>query len=132
MNAKQRRFAEESAKQKGYQLLQLAEVGALVAKLDGEKSAALGVEAEDALAEVLDLLERSKVEQPKIWKGEPVTYVDGEGEVRVVTEFRAGSVAARMAELLWKKAGFDVSKTVVEHGEVVITLEFDRDLSDEA
>lgn len=53
------------------------------------------------------------------------------GEIRVVTEFRSGSVAARMAELLWKKAGFDVSRTAVEDIGVVYTLTLDRDLSEE-
>jgi hypothetical protein len=89
----------------------------------------VGLEAEDALAEVMEL--RAKQEQPKIWKGEPVTYRDPEtGEVRVVTKFRAGSVAARMAELLFKRAGFAAAKTPAEHeGEVVVTLAFDRDLN---
>jgi hypothetical protein len=83
------------------------------------------------LGEVLELLEQAKEQQPRIWKGKPVTYVDDDGEVRVVTEFRSGSVAARMTELLWKKAGFDVSRTAVADTGVVYTLTLDRDLSEE-
>ena len=151
MNDKQRRFAEEyqvdhnaskaairagyaekAAKQAGYKLLQKPEVLQYVKKLDAGKRDDLGIEARDALAVVQELLRDAKEKQPRIWKGEPVTYVDDNDEVRVVTEFRSGSVAARMAELLWKKAGFDVSRQTVEHSGVVYTLHLDRDLSEEA
>jgi phage terminase small subunit len=150
MNDKQRRFAEEynvdhnataaairagyaekAAKQTGHKLLQKPDVRQLVEKLDAKKRDGLGLEAEEALAEVQELLRDAKEKQPKIWKGEPVTYVDDDGEIRVVTEFRSGTVAARMAELLWKKAGYDVSKHQMEHSYEVYTLHLDRDLSAE-
>ena len=84
------------------------------------------------MARVVYAWERAIEEQPKIWKGKPVTYLTEDGAMRLVTEFRAGPVAARMAELLWRKAGFDVSRTAVEHtGAVVYTLHLDRDLSEE-
>ena len=151
MNAKQRRFAEEysidhnatasavragyaesRAKQTGYDLLAKPDVAALVAKLDREKADALGLEAEDALAEVMGLLAAGKVLQPKMWKGEPVRYVGEDGETHTAVEFVSGAVAIRAAELLFKKAGFDVSRTAVEHqGDVIYTLHLDRDLSEE-
>jgi phage terminase small subunit len=152
VNAKQRRFAEEysldhnataaairagyaegRARQTGSEMLAKPAVAQLIQKLDVAKRDELGLESQDALAKVLHAYERAIEEQPRIWKGKPVTYVGEDGEVRVVTEFRAGSVAARMAELLWKKAGFDVSHTAVEPtGAVVYTLHLDRDLSEEA
>ena len=152
MNAKQRRFAREysvdhnataaairagygegRAKQTGHELLAKPEVAQLVAKLDAEKAESLGIEAEDALAEVLGLLEVAKQTQPKIWKGEPVTYRDPEtGETKVAIELVAGSVAIRAAELLWKQAGLDKSRMAVEHtSDVIYTLHLDRDLSAE-
>lgn len=125
-------YAETRAKQQGYDLLQKPEVAQLVEKLDGAKAEDLGLEARKALERVVHAYDRAIEEQPRIWKGQPVTYVDDVGVVRVVTEFRAGSVAARMAELMFKKAGFDVSRTAVEHtGEVVFALTLDRDLSEE-
>ena len=151
MNSKHRRFAEEysvdhnasaaairagyeagRAKQTGYRMMQKVEVQQLVARLDGEKSDALGLEAEQALRDVKDLLEVARQTQPKTWKGEPVTFVDEDGETQVVTEFRSPALAARMAELLWKKAGFDVSRTAVAADvQIVHTLRLDRDLSEE-
>jgi phage terminase small subunit len=125
-------YAEGRAKQTGSEMLAKPDVAQLVAKLDAEKADDLGLEAREALDRVVHAYERAIEEQPKIWKGQPVTYLDEGGEIRVVTEFRAGSVAARMAELLFKKAGFDVSRTAVESAEAVVyTLHLDRDLSKE-
>jgi hypothetical protein len=151
VNAKQRRFADEysvdhnataaairagyaesRARQQGSRLLAKPDVAQLVAKLDAAKADDLGLEAREALDRVVHAYERAIEEQPKLWKGAPVSYVGDDGEIRVVTEFRAGSVAARMAELLFKKAGFDVSRTAVEYPEAVVyTLHLDRDLSEE-
>ncbi len=125
-------YSERTAKQTASRMMANVAVKQLVAKLDAEKADDLGLEAREALAQVMELLREAKVQQPKIWKGKPVTYVDEAGEIQMVTQFRAGSVAARMAELLFKKAGFDVSHTAVDHtGEVVYTLTLDRDLSEE-
>jgi hypothetical protein len=62
-----------------------------------------------------------------------VTWTDDDGEVHLVTDFRSAALAGRMLELLFKKAGFDVSHTAVDPtGAVVYTLHLDRDLSEEA
>ena len=125
-------YAERSAKQQGHALLQKPEVAQQIQKLEAGLSDQLGLDSQESLAEILALFRVAKEEQPKVFKGKPVTYVDDDGEVRVVTELRAPGVAARMAELLFRKAGFDVSRHRVEHFEhVVFSLSLDRDLSEE-
>ena len=126
-------YAERSAKQQGYDLLQKPEVAQLVGKLDAEKAGSLGISAQDTIARVLAELEKASQLQPEIWKGEPVTFTDGEtGEVRVVVEFVSAALTGKLLEQLFKKAGFDVSRTTVEHqGEVVFSLSLARDLSEE-
>jgi hypothetical protein len=152
VNAKQRRFAEEysvdhnataaairagyaegTARQQGSRLLAKPDVAQRVAKLDDEKNAELGLEAGAVIDEILQTFQEAVKQQPKIWKGKPVTWTDDGGEVHLVTDFRSAALAGRMLELLFKKAGFDVSHTAVDHpGEVVYTLHLDRDLSRES
>jgi phage terminase small subunit len=83
MNVKQKRFAEEyavdhnataaairagyaegRAKQTGHDLLYKPEVNQLVQKLDAEKSEAVGIDAQDALAKILHLYELGSRVQP--------------------------------------------------------------------
>ncbi len=151
MNPKQKRFAEEysvdhnataaairagyaegTARQQGSRLLAKPDVAQRVAKLDDEKNAELGLEAGEVIDEILATFQEAVKQQPKIWKGKPVTWSDDAGEVHLVTDFRSAALAGRMLELLFKKAGFDVSHTAVDHTGVVYTLHLDRDLSEEA
>ena len=152
VNAKQRRFAEEysvdhnataaairagyaegTARQQGSRLLQKPDVKQLVAKLDAEKSEALGFDAVEAMARLEALFWDARALQPKVWKGEPVTYLDPDtGKAETLLEMRAPAVAARAMEMMMKKAGLDLSHTAAEQlGEVVYTLKLDRDLRDE-
>jgi len=155
LNPKQRRFAHEysvdhsgaqaairagyspkTAKEAGSRLMSKVAVTQLVAKLDAETNAELGVTAAGALAMAMELWETSIELQPKIWKGEPVTYLaeldDGSTVTKTVTELRSPSGAAKALELIFRKAGLDVARTTVEHsGGVVYTLKLDRDLSAE-
>jgi len=64
-------YAEKSARASGSRLMANVSVRQLVVKLDGEKSAALGVEGVEAVRVVAELLEEARVVQPKLWKGEP-------------------------------------------------------------
>jgi hypothetical protein len=66
-------YAERSAKQLGHRMLRKPDVAQLIAKLDAVKAGDLGLEARDALARVVYAWERAIEEQPKIWKGQPVT-----------------------------------------------------------
>ena len=149
MNQKQKRFAEEyvvdhnaaaaairagytesRARQTGSEMLAKPDVAQLVAKLDVEKAEELGLEAREVIKEILDVYEQAVQQQPRIWKGNPVTWTDQSGETHLVTDFRSAALAARMLELLFKHAGFDVFHTAAEHtGDVVYTLKLDRDLS---
>ena len=151
VNPRQRRFAEEysvdhngaqAAIRAGYavararhtasRLLANVAVKQLVAKLDAEKGAELGIEGAAELEELVSLLAEARVLQPKVWKGVPVTWVDEEGVVRVVTEFRAPALAGRLAELKVRLAGLlEAKSSVAVFGEVVYRLVLDRDLSEE-
>ncbi len=126
-------YSEKRAPQTGSRLMASVAVRQLVIKLDGEKNAALGVEGVDAVRVVDELLEQARVLQPKIWKGQVVTYVDSEsGEVRVVTEFRSASAAARLAELKVRLAGLlEAKSSVAVFGEVVYRLDLGRNLEEE-
>ena len=150
LNPKQRRFAYEysvdhnaaraairagysskTAKEAGSRLMAKVAVRQLVAKLDAETNAELGVTAVGALAMAMELWEMSIELQPRIWKGEPVTYLaeldDGSTVTKTVTELRSPSGAAKALELIFRKAGLDVARTTVEHsGDVVYTLKLDR------
>ena len=149
MNQKQKRFAEEyvvdhnaaaaaipagyaesRARQTGSEMLAKPDVAQLVAELDVEKAEELGLEAREVIKEILDVYEQAVQQQPRIWKGNPVNWTDQGGEMHLVTDFRSAALAARMLELLFKQAGFDVFNTPAEHTrEVVYTLHLDRDLS---
>jgi phage terminase small subunit len=149
MNLKQKRFAEEysidhnataaairagyaegTARQQGSRLLAKPDVAQLVQKLDAEKRDELGLEAQAVIEELQELYRQARERQPRIWKGEPVTYLDPEtNEIRMVLEFMSAAVTSKAIELMMKKTGLE-SKTPVEHtGEVVYTLHLDRDLS---
>ena len=107
----------------------------LVAKLDAEKRAELGLEGREELEQLEARLAEASVLQPKMWKGQPVTYTDPDtGEERVVTEFRAAAVVAQLVALKIRLAGLLEAKSsgVVPFGEVVYKLTLDRDLSEEA
>lgn len=123
-------YAEKTARVTGSRLMGKPEVAQLVGKLDGEKRDDLGLESREVIDEILQTFRHAVEQQPKIWKGKPVTWTDDAGEVHLVTDFRSAALAGRMLELLFKKAGFDVSRTAVDH-EVVYTLHLDRDLSEE-
>jgi hypothetical protein len=126
-------YAEARARHTASRLLANVAVKQIVAKLDGEKLAALGIEGTAALEHVDELLAEARVLQPKIWKGRPVTWTDEAGEVRVVTEFRAAALAGRLAELKVRLAGLlEAKSSVAVFGEVVYKLSLDRDLSDDA
>ena len=153
LNPKQRRFAHEysvdhngaraatragyspkTAKEAGSRLMAKVAVRQLVAKLDAETNAELGVTAAGALAMAMELWEMSIELQPKIWKGKPVTYLaeldDGSTVTKTVAELRSPSGAAKALELIFRKAGLDVARTSVEpSGDVVYRLKLDRDLS---
>ena len=152
MNPKQRRFAEEyvvdhngtqaairagysadSAKSRASKLLANSEVSQLVAKLDSEKAEALGISAEDVIAEILGKLEVAGTVQPKLWKGQPVMWTDPETDkTRIAVEFVSAALTGRLLELLFKKSGFDLSRSEVEEkGEFVIRLVTPRDLNSE-
>jgi len=155
LNSKQRRFAHEfsvdhngaqaairagyspkTAKEAGSRLMSKVAVTQLVAKLDAETNGELGVTAAGALAMAMELWEMSIEQQPKVWKGKPITYLseldDGSTVTKTVTELRSPSGAAKALELIFRKAGLDVARTTVEHsGDVVYTLKLDRDLSPE-
>ena len=125
-------YAVKTASVKGSQLLAKVEVKQLVAKLTGELNDDLGVTAAGAMAMALELWERSIVLEPKIWKGEPVTWTTAEGEVATVSEIRSPAGAAKALELIFRKAGLDVARTTVEHsGDVVYTLKLDRVLGED-
>ncbi len=126
-------YSERTAAQSGARVLANVSVKQLVVKLDGEKNAALGVEGVNAVRVVGELLEEARVLQPKIWKGEPVTYTDPEsGEERVAVEFVAAALAGRLAELRVRLAGLlEAKSSVAVFGEVVYKLTLDRDLSEE-
>ncbi len=153
MNEKQRRFAQEysvdhnataaavragyaesRARQTGHEMLQKPEVKQLVAKLDSEKRAELGIDGKDALEQLEWLYEYASELLPRVWKGQPVTYADPDtGEVKTVTEFRSAAVAVRALELMLRLAGLDKARSSVESfGGVVYTLTLDRDLSKES
>ena len=125
-------YAEKSARYSGSRLLANVAVRQLVVRLDGEKNAALGVEGVDAVRVVDELLKQARVVQPKLWKGEPVTWVDDEGVERVVVELVAPALAGRLAELQVRLAGLlEAKSSVAVFGEVVYKLTLDRDLSEE-
>ena len=112
--------------------LQKPDVKQLVAKLDSEKRAELGIDGKDALEQLEWLYEYASELLPRVWKGQPVTYVL-DGEDVVVTEFRSAAVAVRALELMLRLAGLDKARSSVEvSGEVVYTLTLDRDLSKES
>ncbi len=151
MNKRQERFAHEysvdhnatqaavragysarTAAQSGARVLANVAVKQLVIKLDERKNAALGVEGVEAVRVVGELLEQARVLQPKIWKGAPVVYVDGEGVEQVAVEFVSASLAGRLAELEVRLAGLlEAKSSVAVFGEVVYKLTLDRDLSEE-
>ena len=85
------------------------------------------------MARVVYAWERAIEEQPKIWKGKPVTYLDPDtGTVETLLEMRAPAVAARAMEMMMKKAGLDLSHTAAEQpNPVVYTLKLNRDLGEE-
>ncbi len=123
-------YAESRARQTGHEMLQKPDVKQLVAKLDSEKRAELGIDGKDALEQLEWLYEYASELLPRVWKGQPVTYVL-DGEDVVVTEFRSAAVAVRALELMLRLAGLDKARSSVEvSGEVVYTLTLDRDLSD--
>ncbi len=125
-------YAEKTAPQAASRLLAKVEVRQLVDKLTEEMNGDLGVSARDAMAMALELWERSIVLEPKIWKGEPVTWTTSEGGVETVYEIRSPAGASKSLELIFKKAGLDVSRTTVEHsGDVVYTLKLDRVLGED-
>ena len=118
LNPKQRRFAHEfsvdhngaqaairagyspkTAKEAGSRLMAKVAVRQLVERLDAETNAELGVTAAGALAMAIELWEMSIEQQPKVWKGKPVTYLseldDGSTVTKTVTELRSASGAAK-------------------------------------
>ena len=139
MNEKQRRFAQEysvdhnataaavragyaesRARQTGHEMLQKPEVKQLVAKLDSEKRAELGIDGKDALQQLDWLYEYASELLPRVWKGQPVTYTDDTGEVKTVGEFRSAAVAVRAVELMLRLAGLDQARSAADiFGEVV-------------
>ncbi len=152
LTARRRRFAEEysvdhngaqaairagyspnRAKQTGSRLMANVAVKQLVAKLDAEKRDELGIERTAVLEHVDELLAEARVLQPKMWKGEPVTYVDESGVERVAVEFVAAALEGRLAELKVRLAGLLEARSAVDVGgeEVVFVLSLDRDLSEE-
>jgi hypothetical protein len=152
LNTKQKRFAHEyavdhngaqaairagysprAAKETAFRLMANVAVKQLVAKLDGEKRVELGVEAAEVLQRLEWLWEQASELVPKIWKGEPVTWLDPEvGDYVQVTQFRSAAVAVKTVELMLRLAGLETSRSTVEMtGEVVYTLTLDRDLSAE-
>lgn len=153
LNAKQRRFAEEysvdhnatkaavragysekAAKQQGHRLLQNPAVRHAVGSLDAEKSEALGLGAQEVMARIIEDWDDARQRVPKIWKGEPVTWINPEtGETKIVNEFNSPAVMSKAAELAFRRTGFDVSRAEVEEErEVVYTLVVDRDLREDA
>ena len=124
-------YSEATAKQSGHRLLQNVAVRQLVSKLTAETSDELGIEAEQALAMALELWQVSIEQQPKIWKGKPVTWIDEAGKVQIVTEIRSPAGASKALDLIWKGAGLEAQRSTVEVTEVVHTLRLDRDLSGE-
>ena len=151
LSAKQKRFAHEysvdhngaqaairagysarTAKQTASRMMANVAVKQLVAKLDAQKGAELGIEGKEALAQLRSLLAEASVLQPKLWKGEPVTYTAESGEVLTVVEFVAPALAGRLAELQVRLAGLlEAKSSVAVFGEVVYKLELDRDLEGE-
>ena len=104
----------------------------LVVRLDGEKNAALGGEGVDAVRVVDELLKQARVVQPKLWRGEPVTYVGDDGVERVVVELVAPALAGRLAELQVRLAGLlEAKSSVAVFGEVVYRLDLGRNLEEE-
>ena len=152
LNAKQKRFAQEysvdhngaqaairagyapaRAPQTGSRLLANVAVRQLVAKLDAQKRAELGIEGKEALEQLRSLLAEASLVQPKLWRGEPVTYTAESGEVLTVVEFVAPALAGRLAELQVRLAGLlEARSSVAVFGEVVYKLTLDRDLSEDA
>jgi len=98
------------------------------------RGAALGIEGNEAIEQLKSLLAEARVLQPKVWKGQPVTYTDPEtGEVKTVTEFRGAAVAVRAVELMCRLAGLDtVRSSTAVFGEVIYKLELDRNLEEES
>ncbi len=125
-------YAVKTANVKGSQLLAKVEVKQLVAKLTGELNDDLGVTAREAMTMAMHLWKVSIEEQPKIWKGKPVTWITEYNEVKTVSEIRSPAGASKALELIFRKAGLDVARTTVEHsGDVVYTLKLDRVLGED-
>ena len=126
-------YAEQSARQAGSRLLANVAVRQLVAKLDGEKRAELGIEGTEVLEQLKWLYEHASELLPRVWKGQPVTYTDPDtGEVKTVTEFRSAAVAGRLAELMVRLAGLlEAKSSAAVFGQVVYKLELDRNLEEE-
>ncbi len=126
-------YAESRARQTGHEMLQKPDVKQLVAKLDSEKRAELGIDGKDALEQLEWLYEYASELLPRVWKGQPVTYTDPDtGEVKAITEFRSAAVAVRAVELRLRLAGLDKARSTADtFGDVVFKLTLDRDLSEE-
>jgi len=114
--------------------LQKPDVKQLVAKLDSEKRAELGIDGKDALEQLEWLYEYASELLPRVWKGQPVTYADPDtGEVKTVTEFSVWHGTVKALELMLRLAGLDKALSSVDtFGGVVYTLTLDRDLSKES
>ena len=74
----------------------------------------------EPIEQLKELLAEARVLQPKVWKGQPVTYTDDTGEVKTVGEFRSAAVAVRAVELMLRLAGLDQARSAADiFGEVV-------------
>ena len=101
-------YSEGTAKQSGYRLLQRPDVGQLVAKLDGDRRRALGVDADWIVDRLVAVHEAAFVDGS--WPG-----------------------AVRPLELLMRQLGIGSVEThaVEVSGEVVYTLTLDRELGEQ-
>ncbi len=126
-------YNRKGAKQIGYRNVNNPAVAQRIKELDEEQQEALGIDRERLIAMVVELNRDASVLQPKIWKGEPVTWVNpATGETEMVMEIRSPAAATATLEQLAKRLGLAVERSEVEvAGEVVFMLTLDRDLSEE-
>ena len=126
-------YSQRTARQLGSRNLQHPGVQQLISKLTASKFEELGIEQGESVFWTKQLWEMSAVLQPKIWKGQPVVWVDPEsGESELVMEVRSAAGASKALEMRSKMDGVLLKRPEASgDGLVVYKLKLDRDLSAE-
>lgn len=126
-------YSEATAKQTAYRVLRYEHVAAEIAEREKERRLRLGLDADWIVQQLVTVYEKSLVGAPRTSSTGKLHYATDDDGNRFAISDWSPSGANKALELLMKHLGIAPDRHELEIvGDVVYTLEIDRDLGEDA